>query len=62
MLLDMATDMVIKLGVIIIFAPLFLGPSIVIAILGSWLGQVYIAAQLPVRREMSIAKSPVLGQ
>ncbi|KAL4267318.1 ATP-binding cassette transporter C [Pleurotus pulmonarius] len=37
MLLDMATDMVIKLG------------------------QVYIAAQLPVRREMSIAKSPVLG-
>ncbi|KAF9500349.1 P-loop containing nucleoside triphosphate hydrolase protein [Pleurotus eryngii] len=61
MLLDMATDMVIKLGVIIIFAPSFLGPSIVIAILGSWLGQVYITAQLPVRREMSIAKSPVLG-
>lgn len=58
----MATDMVIKLGVIIIFAPLFLGLSIVIVILGSWLGQVYIAAQLPVRREMSTAKSPVLGQ
>ncbi|KAF7440791.1 hypothetical protein PC9H_001139 [Pleurotus ostreatus] len=61
MLLDMATDMVIKLGVIIIFAPLFLGPSIVIAILGGWLGQVYIAAQLHVRRDMSIAKAPVLG-
>ncbi|KAF4608742.1 hypothetical protein EYR40_001089 [Pleurotus pulmonarius] len=62
MLLAMATDMVIKLGVIIIFTPLFLGPSVVIAVFGSWVGQVYIAAQLPVRREMSIAKSPVLGQ
>ncbi|KAG6919579.1 hypothetical protein DXG01_004242 [Tephrocybe rancida] len=32
-----------------------------VAILGGWAGQIYIAAQLSVKREMSNAKAPVLG-
>ncbi|KAI0775462.1 ABC transporter type 1, transmembrane domain-containing protein [Irpex lacteus] len=36
-------------------------PSIFIAIAGGWLGNVYIKAQLSVKREMSNAKAPVLG-
>jgi hypothetical protein len=32
-----------------------------VAIMGSWCGQIYIKAQLSVKREMSNARSPVLG-
>ncbi len=31
-------------------------------IAGVYLGQIYMKAQLPVKREMSNAKAPVLGQ
>ena len=51
----------IKVGAIVIFTPVFLLPAVFIAGLGGFLGQVFIKAQLSVKREMSNAKAPVLG-
>jgi hypothetical protein len=42
--------------------PVFLGPGIIVAALGGWVGRIYMAAQLSVKREMSNARSPVVGQ
>ncbi|KAF8883986.1 P-loop containing nucleoside triphosphate hydrolase protein [Infundibulicybe gibba] len=57
----MTTSMVIKFGAVVILTPVFLGPGIFVALMGGWCGQIYMAAQLPVKREMSNAKAPVLG-
>jgi len=40
---------------------IFIIPGVIVAILGGWCGQIYIKAQLSVKREMSNARSPVLG-
>jgi hypothetical protein len=40
---------------------IFIIPGIIVATLGGWCGQIYIKAQLSVKREMSNARSPVLG-
>ena len=52
----------VKLIVIVALTPAFLFPSVLVAIIGAYYGQVYIQAQLSVKREMSNAKQPVLGQ
>jgi len=43
--------MVIKVGVILIFTPVFLVPAAGIAVLGLYLGNIYMKAQLSVKRE-----------
>lgn len=58
---DITISMMVRLGAIMLFSPTFMFPALVIAVLGGWLGQVYIKAQLLVKREMSVAKAPVLG-
>ena len=50
-LLDMAAGMVTKLGAIVLFTPLFLVPSIGVTIFGVYLGNMYLKAQLSVKRE-----------
>ena len=53
--------MATRLGAVVLFTPTFLLPAVLIAAFGAWLGQVYMKAQLSVKREMSVAKAPVLG-
>lgn len=56
------TDMlIIRLFAILLTAPLFLIAGVAIFIVGGACGQLYIQAQLSVKREMSNAKSPVLS-
>ena len=50
-LLDMAAGMVTKLGAIVLFTPLVLVPSIGVTIFGVYLGNMYLKAQLSVKRE-----------
>lgn len=50
-----------KFLAITIYTPLFGIVGIVIAITGGAIGQIYIKTQLSVKREMSNAKSPILG-
>ncbi|KAJ7283157.1 P-loop containing nucleoside triphosphate hydrolase protein [Mycena rebaudengoi] len=46
---------------IIVYIPVFVVPALLIGVLGGWVGQVYIAAQLPAKRLMSNARAPVLA-
>lgn len=58
---SVAMTLIIKLGVVVVFTPIFLIPAVIIAILGGYLGNVYIRLQLSIKREMSNAKAPVLA-
>ncbi|PBK77153.1 hypothetical protein ARMSODRAFT_949046 [Armillaria solidipes] len=59
---EISVTMLIKFVAVVIVTPFFLFPSVIVALAGAWCGQVYIKAQLSVKREMSNAKSPVLSQ
>ncbi|KAF7366640.1 ATP-binding cassette transporter [Mycena sanguinolenta] len=60
-LFDMSMTMFVKFAAVISFTPSFLIPGVLIGALGGWCGQIYMAAQLSVKREMSNAKAPVLS-
>ena len=51
-LTELGITLLTKLVVIVIFTPIFLFPSMFIAILGFFLGNLYLRAQLSVKREM----------
>ncbi|KAI0068093.1 P-loop containing nucleoside triphosphate hydrolase protein, partial [Artomyces pyxidatus] len=60
-LTDIVLTTVVRLGAIVVLTPVFVIPGILSILLGSWIGQLYMKAQLSVKREMSNAKAPVLG-
>jgi hypothetical protein len=53
--------MLLKFLAVVYLTPVFSGPGVAIAVLGAWLGRVYMRAQIAIKREMSNAKAPVLG-
>jgi hypothetical protein len=57
----MGITMVTRLVVIIIFTPIFLFPTMAFSMAGFYLGNLYLRAQLSVKREMryAIAVSPL---
>ena len=57
----MTMSMSVKFVAVVIFSPLFLVPGVAIAALGGYCGEMYIKAQLSVKREMSNARAPVLA-
>jgi hypothetical protein len=60
-LIFITMSMLTKFSAVVLFSPVFLLPSVVVASLGGWCGQLYMRSQLPVKREMSNARAPVLG-
>ena len=58
---DISLSMIAKFGAVVLFTPAFIPVALALLVVGVWLGQMYIKAQLPVKREMSAAKAPVLG-
>lgn len=58
---DATSGLMVKLGIVVLFAPAFIAPAIVVIILGGFLGNVYIKAQLSMKREAGNAKAPVLA-
>ncbi|THG98467.1 hypothetical protein EW026_g3729 [Hermanssonia centrifuga] len=58
---QMTFDIVLKFFTVIIMSPTFTIPGLLVGVIGGWLGQVFMRAQLAVKRELSNAKSPVLG-
>ncbi|KAF9560869.1 multidrug resistance-associated ABC transporter [Agrocybe pediades] len=52
---------VTKLGAIVLFSPAFLLPGILVGMIGLAIGNLYLKAQLSVKREMSNSRSPLLG-
>ncbi|KAH9166803.1 hypothetical protein EDB89DRAFT_2075434 [Lactarius sanguifluus] len=59
--IDISGAMLIKFVSVVYFTPAFSVPGISIAVLGAWLGRIYMKAQIAIKREMSNAKAPVLG-
>ena len=53
--------MVMKFLAVVTFSPLFTIPGLIVSFVGGWCGQIYMKAQLSVKREMSNARAPVLG-
>ncbi|THV04763.1 P-loop containing nucleoside triphosphate hydrolase protein [Dendrothele bispora CBS 962.96] len=60
-LVSMTFMMIGSFLAVIIYSPAFIGPALIIAFLGLFCGNVYVKAQLPVKRIQSNAKAPVLG-
>lgn len=60
-LLELTIQILIKLTAIVIFTPAFILPGLLVFIVGGWCGQIYMKAQLSVKRETSNAKAPVVA-
>ncbi|EEB89519.1 hypothetical protein MPER_12372, partial [Moniliophthora perniciosa FA553] len=60
-LIGFSTILIVKFLAVVIFTPAFLGPAILVAVAGGWCGQIYVRSSMPVKRETSNAKAPVLG-
>nr|GAT43679.1 multidrug resistance-associated ABC transporter protein [Mycena chlorophos] len=60
-LVEMTIGMIVEFSIVILYTPTFLLPGLLVGVLGGWCGQMYIITQLGVKREMSVAKAPVLG-
>jgi len=60
-LIEISATMLIKFFAVVYLTPIFIIPGTVIAVVGAWLGHVYMKAQIAIKREMSNAKAPVLG-
>ncbi|KZV74802.1 P-loop containing nucleoside triphosphate hydrolase protein [Peniophora sp. CONT] len=58
---EILVTMIVKLTSIVIYTPIFLVPGALFFAAGAYTGNVYMAAQLSVKREMSNKKAPVLG-
>lgn len=57
----MTMQLLLKLSAVVFFTPGFLLPGISLALAGGVVGHIYMKAQLSIKREMSVAKAPVLG-
>ncbi|KAF8446359.1 P-loop containing nucleoside triphosphate hydrolase protein, partial [Boletus edulis BED1] len=60
-LVELTIAMLVSLAAVVYLAPLFILPSLIIAIMGGWCGQMYMKAELSVKRELSNAKAPMLA-
>ena len=52
-IMDNGTFMLCRLAAIVLITPTFLIPGVLVGLVGAWCGQVYIAGQLSVKREVS---------
>ncbi|KAF7364934.1 Multidrug resistance-associated ABC transporter protein [Mycena venus] len=57
----MIVSMLVKFAAVVIYTPIFFFPGALVGALGAWVGQIYIAGQLPVKRLMSNTRAPVLA-
>ncbi|KAJ7465185.1 hypothetical protein FB451DRAFT_1488697 [Mycena latifolia] len=60
-LIHISMSMLIKFSAVVLFTPIFFFAGLLVGITGAVCGQIYIASQLSVKREMSNAKAPVLA-
>ncbi|KZV67494.1 P-loop containing nucleoside triphosphate hydrolase protein [Peniophora sp. CONT] len=60
-LVSVSAQLIVQLVAIVLVTPAMLLPGLLILGIGAWVGNIYIKAQLPVKREMSNKKAPVLG-
>ncbi|KAI0824512.1 P-loop containing nucleoside triphosphate hydrolase protein [Trametes gibbosa] len=61
MLVQVTVFMLLKMFAVVLFSPIFLLPAVLVAVSGSICGNIYMKAQLSVKRELSAHKAPVLS-
>ncbi|RPD70679.1 P-loop containing nucleoside triphosphate hydrolase protein [Lentinus tigrinus ALCF2SS1-7] len=61
LLAELVAFLVLKILAVVFFSPIFFIPAIFVALAGAIIGNIFMKAQLSVKREMSNAKAPVLG-
>lgn len=59
--IDMSFDIVVRLVAVVVISPVFVFPGIMVGVVMAFVGQLYMKAQLAIKRERSNARSPVLG-
>ncbi|GBE88702.1 ATP-binding cassette transporter abc4 [Sparassis crispa] len=59
-LMSITAALIMRLVAVLVMSPIFTVPSVVLAMIGGWCGQLYVKAQLSVKREMGVAHAPVL--
>jgi hypothetical protein len=59
--IEMTMSLVQRLFAVIIMSPIFVVPGAFVAVVGGWAGQVYIAAQLSVKRYAESAIQPAFS-
>ncbi|KAL1939047.1 hypothetical protein VTO73DRAFT_10307 [Trametes versicolor] len=60
-LVEMVVYMLLKMFAVVLFSPIFIIPAVMVAVAGGACGNVFMKAQLSVKREMSNSKAPVLS-
>ncbi|KAK7038087.1 multidrug resistance-associated ABC transporter protein [Favolaschia claudopus] len=60
-LCTLIVSLVVRFVAIVLYAPLFFIPGVLVGALGTHCGQIYMRAQMPVKRLMSVARAPVLA-
>ncbi|KAF8594046.1 hypothetical protein BDV93DRAFT_529547 [Ceratobasidium sp. AG-I] len=60
-LMDMTIQLMSRFIAVIVFSPAFMVPGGIVLVSGIWLGQIYMKAQLSVKREMSNTRSPIFS-
>ncbi|CAE6498063.1 unnamed protein product, partial [Rhizoctonia solani] len=60
-LIDITIMLLSRFISVIVFSPIFTIPGAAVFVIGLWIGQIYITAQLSVKREMSNARSPLFS-
>lgn len=51
-LVDLTGGMVVRLGAVVLYSPSFVFPGVLMAAIGGYAGNIYLQAQLSVKREM----------
>lgn len=52
MVIELSISLIIKLGAILVYTPIFIIPGFIVFCVGGLCGQIYMKAQLSVKREM----------
>ncbi|PIL29368.1 ATP-binding cassette transporter [Ganoderma sinense ZZ0214-1] len=60
-LLELSTSMVVRLVLVMIVAPIFTGAVVVFGAISGLYARAYMKAQLPVKREQSKTRAPLIG-
>ena len=53
--------MLLRIAAVMVVTPFYILPVIIVTFLAGWISQIYMRAQLSIKREMSNARAPVLA-
>ena len=59
--MGISAQLITQLVAVALVIPIAAVPGIVVFVIGAWVGNLYMKAALPMKREMSNSKAPVLG-